>query len=59
MKKDNIIPFPQRKVKLYEDEYIEFQSHMEKMKQARTLAEVNYYYSLAKSVIEKAKNRNI
>ncbi|GAE25958.1 hypothetical protein JCM9140_1983 [Halalkalibacter wakoensis JCM 9140] len=57
MKEDNVIPFPKKKVRLSEGEYKQFLEYKEKMMEARTKAEVDYYYSMALSIIEKAKNR--
>jgi hypothetical protein len=57
LKDDNIIKFPMNKIILNEDEYREFEEYKEKMINAKTKEEVDYYYSMALSVIKKAKNR--
>lgn len=52
-----LISFPKQKIILSEEEYEKFEEYKEKMKQARTTAEMKYYHSQAKIVIEKAKER--
>jgi hypothetical protein len=52
-----IIKFPKLMVELDEDEYIKFNDYKEKMKNAKSKAEMDYYYSQAKIIIENANKR--
>lgn len=53
----DLIPFPKPTIELNEEEYKKFEEYKEKMNQARTVAEMKYYHSQAKIIIEKAKER--
>ena len=52
-----LVPFPKRVVELTKEEHEKFKEYRKKMEDARTIAEVKYYYSMAKNIIEKANKR--
>ncbi|WP_088105897.1 hypothetical protein [Halalkalibacter urbisdiaboli] len=57
MKEDKTIPFPSRNMNLSEDEYRLFLDYREKILNATSQSEVEFYFSLALNLIHKAKNR--
>lgn len=53
----DLVPFPKPIIELTEEEYEKFEAYKEKMKQARNRAEMKYYHSQAKLLMEKAQER--
>ncbi|MCC2414293.1 MULTISPECIES: hypothetical protein [Bacillus cereus group] len=53
----DVIRFPALK-NLTVEELEQFEYYKEKMNAARTIAEMNHYYYLAKGVIEKSNQKN-
>ncbi|MDA1569374.1 hypothetical protein PDK93_25330 [Bacillus cereus] len=53
----DIIRFPKNPVELTEEEFELFEQYRLGVKNATSFAEMNYNYSQAKIIVEKAKNR--
>ncbi|HDR7220627.1 TPA: hypothetical protein QCW55_005633 [Bacillus cereus] len=53
----DVIRFPKPIVELTEEEYEKFIEYKEKMSAAETLAEMRFYHSKAKHIIERANER--
>ena len=53
----DVIRFPKPIVELTEEEYEKFMAYKEKVHNAKTMAELKFYYSKAKYIIEQANKR--
>lgn len=53
----DIIRFPKNPVELTEEEFVLFEQYRRGVSEAQTFAEMNYNYSQAKIIVERAKKR--
>ncbi|MBN9655040.1 hypothetical protein GLW00_03350 [Halobacillus litoralis] len=53
----DLIPFRRTGNKKLDDAILKFQMHVEKMKKAKSKAEINYHYNEALHVLKEARNK--